>query len=172
MKYFSHKCIIKCVRNKTQESIILIHLNTFVATLKSTWRKLRSSFTCGDPFGSHLPTKENFWSPKVSASIHHQVHANVSERHVPLRLLHPCSSESGTQHQHLQLLQRKCLKKAHPLKTPSPMFFGIRMQTPHLTIAAKGTSPQDSFTYVLRNRNANTHICLKLQPVIDDNLDL
>ena len=36
----------------------------------------------------------------------------------------------------------------------------------------KGTSPQDSFTYVLRNRNANAHICLKLQLVIDDNLDL
>ena len=35
----------------------------------------------------------------------------------------------------------------------------------------KGTSPQDSFTYVLRNRNANAHICIKLQPVIDDNLD-
>jgi hypothetical protein len=52
MKYFSHKCIIKCVRNKTQESIILIHLNTFVTTLKSTWRKLISSFTCGDPFRS------------------------------------------------------------------------------------------------------------------------
>ena len=94
MKYFSHKCIIKCVRNKTQESIILIHLNTFFATLKSTWRKLRSYFTCKDPFGSHLPTKQKFWSQKVSTSIHHQVHANVSERHVPLRLLHPCSSES------------------------------------------------------------------------------
>jgi hypothetical protein len=29
------------------------------------------------------PHKRNFWSPKVSTSIHHQAHANVSERHVP-----------------------------------------------------------------------------------------
>ena len=41
-----------------------------------------------------------------------------------------------------------------------------------MQMAEKGTSPQDSFTYVLQNRNANAHIFLKSQPVIDDNLAL
>ena len=123
------------------------------------------------------PHKRNFWSPKLSASIHHQVHANVSERHVPLRLLHPCSLESERNTNTCNCCSNANAWKRH---IPSRLLHLCSSESeckPTPTIVAmqmpkKGTSPQDSFTYVLQNQNENAHICLKLQPVIDDNLDL
>jgi hypothetical protein len=83
----------------------------------------------------------------------------------PLKTPSPMFFKSECKCPHLQLLQHKCLKKEYPLKTPSPMFFGIRMQMPTSATAAmqmpeKGTSPQDSFTYVLQESKCKTHMQL------------
>ena len=91
------------------------------------------------------PHKRNFWSPKVSASIHHQVHANVSERHVPLRLLHPCSSKSERNTDTCNCCNANAWKRHIPSRLLHLCSSESECKRPHLQL---------------------------LQPVIDDNLDL